>query len=896
MRYFPTMPSGIRSFQSNETEAPIDRHPTRGEAPMQHLFDKLRKPLWLGGVAWLAWWTWTTVTDVLATPLLAVPAALAFSACALLAGPPYRHRPPRRWAWRIRSVPKDVRSKMKYLGRIVYWRVERNEMPGKRFAFFRSLFLLGAILALLGAASLPIARSHFSRGLPTDLDAAAAYEPPVATRVYSRDGELICTFTTEFRVRVAIEDVPLHVQRAFIAAEDERFYEHHGFDPLAIARAAIVNHRSGDTRQGGSTITQQVVKLVVLRNSERTYRRKIQELLVAVELERRLPKDRILEIYLNHIFLGHGAYGIQAASLTYFGKDVRDLTLAEAAILAGLPQAPSRDSPYAHYDRARERMEYVLGRMVEAGYATRAEADRALEEEIRIIHHEDPLNRTAAPYVCEMTRRELTRMFGYDAVFEEGLDVVTTIDMGMQRAADIAVRRGLIDLERRIGWNGPEGHDDGYTGCAGPAEPVSDATVELGRVAATGPGFSVCVRGDAYPVHPDDLVRIGRWERSSGTRVAVGDLMSVRIETSADGSRRALTARRTGGPGHPDTLQAGLVSVDPSTGELRALVGGYDFNEVQFNHATQARRQTGSSIKPYVYLAALRRGMTVDERIVDRPVCYQTASGWWCPRNYRGPNTVDPYLGEVDLRTALARSLNSVSVQLLARVGVEEVIRTMRDLGIVSPLERVMPLAIGSADITLWEHSYAYAVIASGGRAMPRHPGAEVPGVFISRVTDRRGEVRFEHRPWTDDEWPQAVPSGDAYALTYLMRGVVEQGTGRRVREMRRPAAGKTGTTNDFRDVWFMGFTADLVTGVWVGRTAPRPIADEATGGSVALPIWLAYMRAAHPDTPPREFPVPDDVTMVPNWAGDLVPFQRGRLPSRHLVRVAPFTGTDPFE
>jgi penicillin-binding protein 1A len=871
---------------------------------MKRQFARLRVPLWLLGVAAFTAWVWYVVSDVLGSNLLAAPAAAAFAISAALAGPPYRV-PPNRWVTRLHRVPRDVRRSMKFFGRITLWRKEKVEMPGKRFAFFRTLSLLAAIVVFAGSSLLPYIRRRFTEGLPSDMRVVLSYDPTVATRVYSSDGELICTFSTTNRVRVPIDGIPEHVRRAFIAAEDSDFYSHEGIDPIAMVRAGLANFRGGGTRQGASTITQQVVKMVILRNSERTYRRKIQEILLAVELERRLSKDQILEIYLNHIFLGHGAYGVEAAAETYFGKSVSELNLAEAAMLAGLPQAPSRYSPFNHYDQARRRMRYVLGRMVERGYVTQSQMDEAMRQEIAIISQEDPLNHTAAPYFCDHVRRELKRMYGNRAIFEEGLTVRTTIDMRMQRAAEASVRRGLIDLERRIGFNGPEGHDDNYGGtCAGPPESVADETIEVARVASAGASPTVCVRGNVFPVNPEDARRIVAWEASSHRHLAVGDLMSVIIQTTTSGRpghatavRSAISARRTGGPDHPEALQAALVAVDPRTGELRALVGGYDFMENQFDNATMARRQPGSSIKPYVYLTALMgtdavHGLTVDARMVDSPHCYETASGTWCPTNYE-----NRFLGDVSLRTALAQSLNSVSVQLAARYGIDNVIRTMRTLGVSAPLDRVLPLAVGSADISPWEHTFAYASIASGGRRIPRHPGAASAGIFITRVTAGDGRVLYEYDERPREEWPQAVPPSDAYALTYLMRGVVEEGTGRRVRELRRPAAGKTGTTNDHRDVWFMGFTTDLVAGVWVGRTTPDPIGPHATGGAVALPIWLAFMQAAHPDTPPTEFPVPDDVALVGGPAGDLLPYQRGRMPGGLLSGGAAgnFAGPSPF-
>ncbi len=857
---------------------------------------------WLLAIWLLAKWIVASVNGVTGSPYLSWPAAALFVIAALLAGRPYMARGVDRRGWRIRAMAK-VKRKTR-LARMVPWRLVRVTLPGKRFAFFRTLALTIAMTVVFGAASIPYVRARIAEGLPKDLSALLKYNPPVTTRVYSADNELICTFTNENRVRVPLTDVPKHVQQAFIAAEDRDFYSHGGIDPVSIVRAATVNYRSGATRQGASTLTQQVVKQVVLHDNAKTIARKIREIVLAVDVEHLMTKDEILEVYLNHVFLGHNAYGVQAAAQAYFGKDVKDLTLGEAAMLAGLPRAPSHDSPFSHYDRARVRQAYVLGQMVNAGFVTQAQADAALHEEIAIIYREDALNHTAAPYFCDHVRRELKRMFGNEAIFEKGLTVQTTLDMRMQRAAESAVRRGLIDLERRIGFNGPEGKDPKYAGCTGPAEGIVDGVIDMARVAGVGGTPSVCVKGTVYPIYAEDADRIATWEKSSSKKLAVGDLMSVQIATiapdpvskgatdkvgapvvaPASAKRYAISARRTSGPGHPDALQAALIATDPHTGELKAYVGGYDFVESQFDAASMAHRQPGSSIKPYVYLTALAHGLKVDDVVIDAPFCYPSASGIWCPQNYKSPFGGDQYYGRIGLRRALALSLNSVSVQLANRVGIEEVIRTMRALGITSPLPRVLPLAIGAAELTPWEHTFAYTSLAAGGKKLPRHPGSEDAGIFIRSVVDASGKDLYRYVPVPREQWPQAVNAGDAYCMTYLMKGVVEQGTGHRVQELQRPAAAKTGTTNDFRDTWFMGFTNDLVVGVWVGRMTPQPIVKEATGGSVALPIWLAAVKEMHPHTPPRDFSVPDDVMLVHSvWEADMIPYQRGRLPYQLL-------------
>ncbi len=783
---------------------------------------------------------------------------------------------------------------------------------------------MASVVALSGLAS------DFIADKPQDLSAVAVYQPVVSTVAYDRHGRRMCTFTLENRIYAPLQDIPKHVQDAFIAAEDQRFWEHDGVDPIGIIRAAKSNFSDG-TSQGASTLDQQVIKQIVLKDSSKSYERKISEILLAVRLEKqmaakhgeRAAKERILEVYLNHVYLGKGLYGVEAASQGYFGKSVRDLSLAEAAILAGLPKAPARDSPDGHFDRAKARQRYVLGRMVELRYASREERDAALAEEIVNIRRSHQLNATAAPYACEEVRRFAERTYGYDAVYKRGLSIRTTFDLELQEKAQAAVRYGLLDLERRLGFAGPEGHDDDAGDrCDPPAEWVADNAIEpnarvIGRDASS---LALCVRGNRFALDPDDVKRVVAWERrQAGRALRVGDLMTVRVETRRDAKgqpvRYALTARRTGGIG-PDgkpryeALQAALVAMEPSTGEIRAIVGGYDWSEIQFDIATQSRRQTGSSIKPYVYLTALMKGETAVSRVLDAPICLSTASGSWCPTNYdNGRPGFRAYHGEVDLVTALAKSLNSVSVRLLVEVGLDQALATIRALGIVSKIERVFPIAVGSPELTLLEHTAGYASILANGRVLPVQHASGAPGRFVTRVSERRGGIggfTEEHVLYEAEAIAprQAVPSGDAYVMTHLLKGVVEFGTGARAKRLRRPVAGKTGTTNDFRDVWFMGGTADLAVGVWVGRLTPDPIAKEATGGSVALPIWEGFMEAAHPVTdaaPARDFPIPDDVTLVDGGARrdgvpTLVPFQRGKMPQRHLSAPVADFGKGAFD
>lgn len=829
------------------------------------------------------------VGGAISIPLTALVPTAFFLLTALLGRSPFA-RVSERWVLGWRPVPGGERkTAWRFFRRAALFDWGLHKVPSEklrfRFAFKRTV----AALTFIAVMALPFAKQWMLKGVSYDFSSVTRFDPPTATQVRSADGKTICRFALEEREMVSLDAVPPHVRQAFIAAEDQHFYKHDGIDPVAIVRAARHNLVTHGTGQGGSTVSQQVVKQLILRTSEKSFKRKFREWLLVVELERMMPKDRILEVYLNHIYLGR-AYGIQAAARAYFGKDVSQLTVGEAAFLGGMPKGPSQYSPSMHYQRAKARQAYVLQRMAALGFIDETERKAALASDVAVVMDTMPINQTAAPYFCAFVRRQLETAYGFDAVFKKGLLVETTLDLKMQEAAEAAVRNGLIDLERKIGFGGPEGHDDDFAGCDSRATYVRDDSIEVSVVTSVVPGVTVCVNGESFRMHPDDQRRIEAWQRQAQNELKIGDILSVKVQTfarekgmpkDAPQGRFATTARRTAGKGHPEALQAALISIEPRTGFIKAMVGGYDFNENQYNVAVQAHRQTGSSVKPYIYLTALRRGTVVTDVVNDHPVCYPTASGQWCPQNYLGPHTAQRYMGAVDLRTALAKSLNSVSVQLLANAGVDEGLATMRALGINSPIPRVLPIAVGALDLTPWEHTAAYAGIAAGGKRLPSQFGNATPGIFIRKVTDEKGRTlyAYEAKPMV-----QAVPAGAAYALIHLMKGVVEFGTGHRVRELGRPAAGKTGTTNEFKDAWFMGFTADLVTGVWVGRMTPTPIAKEATGGAVALPIWLGFMEAAHPHTPPREFSVPSDIVLMTGAEGKPLPFQRGRVPAKYLL------------
>ncbi len=794
----------------------------------------------------------------------------------------------------------------------------RPPRPKRRKRRIRAVSVLRLGLLLLvygvsmGAAAGYLAITTVNKELPKDLTELLDYQPNRKSIVLSSDGEEVGAFSIENRKIVALERMPPHVPAAFLSAEDRRFYRHKGFDLLGIVRAAIRNFSSdGDIKQGGSTITQQIIKQTLLVGEEligavdlppderaklakaQKYRRKMKELILAVRLERELTKAEILSIYLNHIYLGHGAYGVGAAANVYFGKEIEDVTVAEAAMLAGLVASPTKYAPHRNMQLARERQRYVLGHMREDKYISDAEYQAALAEPISLVDESD-LNHLASPYFVEHVRQVATKLYGNNDLFRGGLKFYATLDTRMQAAAEAAVRRGLESLDRRLGFRGPIGavpqaQRGAWTG--GPAHPLSGATddtsalsdqlladqrygamvVEFGKggsvIVDVGPKRLPLVDADARDV------RAWRPEPTAKSRdpMKLGDLLPVRL-ANPEGTAVSLAQR--------PALQGAMVVMEPSTGRVMAIVGGYDWTASQFNRATQAKRQVGSSIKPFIYASAIEAGHAVTDRMTDGPYSVQTATGTWTPANYD-----NKYMGTVTLMTALAYSLNTISVQLVVQVGLDRLIEVLRGFGMVSPIPRHISIALGTPDITLLEMTAGYAGIASGGRRVtPR---------FFDLVTDPSGTTvdDLRDRPLG----PQVISPEVAYVTQSLMKGVVQRGTARFASTIGRPAAGKTGTSANYRDVWFIGFTTDLVAGVWIGRDDSTPIGDKITGGGVAVPIWVDFMQKAHPRTPVRDFPVPAGVSFarVEPWSGDgtgpyadslWMPFLRGTQPQKLIA------------
>jgi penicillin-binding protein 1A len=716
-----------------------------------------------------------------------------------------------------------------------------------------ALFVL-FVLALSGAAAVGLVYWEIAANLPP-LDKIAQYHPPVATQVLADDGTVIGEFYFEKRYLVPIDRIPVLVRNAFIAAEDDGFYRHGGVDPLSILRALINNVAAGGKVQGGSTITQQVVKSLLL-TPQKSYERKLKEMLLAMRLEHQFTKDEILYLYLNNIYLGSGAYGVAAAAQEYFGKNVADLTLPEAALLAGLPQAPSRYSPFRHWPRAKARQRYVLDRMADVQFVTRAQATAAAREPLALAPRKGSF--IAAPYYVEHVRRLLEEKYGETALYAMGLRVHTAVNLAMQRAAETALRDGLLELSVRQHYEAPIRH----------LEPPDIDSFLHGQKAALegrGPERNKTYEAVVIGTPTTNGKSNGKSKGNTGSvRLQVGPLHGVLQPTAATNSSHpdtfnsgdVIRVRLAETQGNDDTyqfvrdpeppVQGAMIALDPANGDVKAMVGGYDFDSSQFNRATQSARQPGSAFKPLVYAAAMDRNFTPATIIVDEPISFQDNNSIWMPHNFE-----NKFFGPTTLREALTFSRNVVTVKLATRVGVKYLVPYIKHLGISSPLAPNLSLALGSSEVTLVELASAYSVFANQGRrAEPR---------FVTKVTDSQGTVIDEPTPHGE----QVIPPATAYLITSMLQSVIDHGTGKRAKAIDRPAAGKTGTTNDLDDAWFIGFTPQLLAGVWVGFDEKRTLGKLETGGHVAAPIWLHFMEHALENEPILDFPVPDGVSFV---------------------------------
>ncbi len=623
----------------------------------------------------------------------------------------------------------------------------KKKPPGLMLSF---LVVLPLSLLILAVSACVILYNYFSYNLPR-LYSLNDYRPPLVTEVYAGTGELIGEFCTERRYMVKLPAVAPVFIKAIIAAEDAQFFEHKGINYESILRAALINLLSGEIKQGGSTITQQITKSLLL-TPEKSYARKIKEAILARRIETSLTKNDILTLYINQIYFGQGAYGVEAAARSYFGKSAAALTLAEAALLAGLPKAPSYYAPLRYLERARQRQSYVLERMLEQRYIT-ADEKQAAEKEPLGFKQLENINATRSPYFTEYIRQAVEKKYGAQALYEAGLRIETTLSIAMEQAAQEAIRYGLEEYEKRH----------------------KKASLDKKRV------------------------------------------------------------------------EAALVCMDPYSGYIRAMIGGRDFSNTQFNRAVQAQRQPGSAFKPVIYAAALDKGYTPASIIVDAPIAFKMGRNkLWEPQNYD-----EKYLGPITLRKALTLSRNVATIKILQDIGINYAVKYARQFGIDTPLNKDLTLALGTPNLTLLQMVQAYAVFCAHG--------VRVEPLAITRILDRDGTLVEENSP----QLYQALNPQTAYLMTSLLQSVVEEGTGKKVSALNRPCAGKTGTTNDFRDAWFIGFTPQLVTGAWVGYDDNASLGKRETGGVVAAPIWLNFMQQVVKDIPVKLFEVPEGVVFA---------------------------------
>ena len=749
--------------------------------------------------------------------------------------------------------------------------------------FLGFLFAAGTIFFVVGIAATAGLLWHFSKDLP-DYSQLQDYEPPVMTRVHAADGSLLAEYARERRLYLPIQAVPKLVINAFIAAEDKNFYQHPGVDIYGIGRAGMLyvqNYGSGRRPQGASTITQQVAKNFLLTN-EVSFQRKIKEALLALRIERTYSKQKILELYLNEIYLGFGAYGVAAASLLYFDKSVHELTIAEAAYLAALPKGPNNYNPFRRHDDAVARRNYVLDRMAEDGYITTAQVDKSKKDPLTVTVRPTGAHIFAAEYFAEEVRRYLYEKYGEKKLYDGGLSVRTTLNPKVQVMARKAMINGLVNFDEGQGYRGPianiqTGGDWGVklaeVKSLYDVDPwrmavvlqVDDQSARIGLQPSRDPAGAVVKDRDVAIVTLDGV----KWAKpASGASkpiqkvtqvLSVGDVIYV-SPTDQQGQYRLRQIPEISGA---------MVVMDPHTGRVLAMVGGFSFDQSQFNRATQALRQPGSSFKPIVYAAALDNGYTPSTIVMDAPIEIDMGAGGgvWKPENYGGK-----FFGPSTLRFGLEQSRNVMTVRLAQDLGMPLIAEYAKRFGVYDELPPYLSYALGAGETTVLRMVTAYSMFDNGGRRV-------IP-TLIDRIQDRYGHTIYKHdqrecigcdaakwdnqvEPTLVDRREQVIDAMTAYQITSLMEGVVQRGTATVVREVGKPIAGKTGTTNDEKDVWFIGFSPDIVCGVYMGFDKPRHIGRLATGGHLAAPIVKDFLKVALIDKPPIPFNVPPGIKLI---------------------------------
>ena len=747
-----------------------------------------------------------------------------------------------------------------------------------------AVFSVLSIIAVVAGIGLMYGYYHYARDLP-DYRQLAKYDPPTVTRVHAGDGRLLAEFSLEKRVYVPIQSIPPRVISAFLSAEDKNFFYHAGVDFRSVARAVVtnvINLGTGRRPVGASTITQQVAKNFLLTN-EVSVERKIKEAILAFRIEQAFPKDRILELYLNEIFLGFRSYGVAAAALNYFNKSLDSLTIAEAAYLAALPKGPNNYHPVRNHEAAVARRNWVIGRMVKDGRIGAEEAATARAAPLEVVKR-DPTEVAEADYFAEEVRRELVRLYGEDKLYQGGLSVRTTLDPRLQRVADQTLRNGLIAYDRRHGWRGPVTKIDVKTD----DWPAALEAVQRPKAALAPWQLAVVLRLDAqgaalglagggqgnlpmseltWARPPLDGQKVGAAPQRPRDVLAPGDV--VMVEPVSKTAKGEAYPEGTYGLRQIPAINGAIVALDPHTGRVLAMTGGFSFKASVFNRATQAARQPGSAFKPFVYLAALEQGLTPATIVLDAPFVVDQGAGQgkWKPANYSRK-----FYGPTPMRIGIEKSRNLMTIRLAQTIGMDMIAETAERMKVVDYLPRVLSMSLGAGETTLLRLTTAYSMLVNGGH--------RINPTLIDRVQDREGHSVFRHDdrvcpgctadlwlqqpvPEVPDERERVADPASAYQIVSMLKGVVERGTGVRIKAVGKPLAGKTGTTNDNFDTWFIGFSADLAVGVFAGFDNPGTLGPKETGSSVAAPIFRDFMAAALQDQAAIPFRIPSGIRLV---------------------------------
>jgi len=735
-------------------------------------------------------------------------------------------------------------------------------------------FVLFAVLFMLSGAFLFF---YYSHQLP-DYQPLKDRHLNAYSIVYSEDDQVVGKFLMENRIPIPYEKIPKPLVNAFIAAEDADFFHHKGIDIRGIARAMLKNLKAGRIVQGGSTITQQVTKIFFL-TPKKSLLRKLKEVAYAFGLERNLTKEEILFLYLNNIYLGNGAYGVGAAAESYFNKRTEHLDLAEVAMIAGLVKAPSRYSPINNFKRAKERQAYVLTRMADLGYITQEQKEKTLETPLKIQSRESAYF-SKAPYFTEFIRQQVERKYGKEKLYQEGLRIYSTLDLSLQKAAEEDLERGLRDLDKRQGFRGPiqtlssKELKELVNKKKETVNPLAQNGIFEGVILskeAPKKHYTVWVEGRkgilpfsemtwALEIKPTSTFKPQKVKNPSDL-LNPGDVVYVKVKEFPKKDQPPILSLD-----QEPLIQGALLCLDPGTGYVKAMVGGRDFGESQFNRALHSRRQPGSAFKPIIYAAALEKGYNPSTILLDSPVEYEDIDEgtYWAPKNYD-----KNFMGPITFRNALAHSRNVVTVKILEDIGVGYILKFAKKLGIESPIKRDLSVALGTSGVSVLELTDAFGVFANGGE--------RVKPIFIKKIVTLKDEVLEENYPYVELEekedeednsefsYPtvreRVLSPQNAFLMTHLLQGVVQHGTGRRAKVLGRPIAGKTGTSSDYTDAWFIGYTPSVLTAVWVGFDDKTSLGKDETGARAALPIWISFMSKALENVPSEDFTVPPGIT-----------------------------------